>query len=190
MHAFAAYFVPTQQNTVKTDTKRISWLPRDSTKTATNRSADVRDTARCSKLAWTLLRDGPGASGDRARNPFGRFPDALGMPGASQDRSWDGSWATRTRHKRGLERLQNCLERPKLPTIQFLCIFGSNWPLLGSLACCIRAFHRSFDHTFICSLDLKVSVTRALRRIVIYVSYIQAPPSITIQLYNYKTVAT
>ena len=183
MHAFAAYFVGRQQNTVKTDTKRISWLPRDSTKTATNRSADVRDTARCSELAWTLLRDGPGASGDCARNPFGRFADALGTPRASPDRSWDGSRATRTRHKRGLERLQNSLERPKLPTIEFLFIFGSNWPLLGSLACCIRAFHRSFDHTFICSLDLKVSVTRALRRIGIYVSYIQAPPSVLIILY-------
>ena len=135
MHAFAAYFVRSQQNTVKTDTKRISWLPRDNTKT-----------------------------------PFGRFPDALGTLRASQDRSWDGSWATRTRHERGLERLQNGLERPQLPTIEFLFIFGSNWQLLGSLACCIRAFHRSFDRTFICSLDL--SVTRSLRRMLIYVSYI------------------
>ena len=141
--AFAPCFPRSQQNTVKTDTKRISWLPRDNTQTATNRSADVRDTARCSKLAWTLLRDGPGASGDRAGNPFGRFADALGTPRASQDRSWDGSWATRTRHKRGLERLQNGLERPKLPTIEFLFIFGSNWPLLGSLACSIAAFVRS-----------------------------------------------
>ena len=176
MHAFAAYFVRTQQNTVKTDTKRISWLPRDSTKTATNRSADVRDTARCSELAWTLLRDGPGASGDRARNPFGRFADALGTPRASPDRSWDGSRATRTRHKRGLERLQNGLERPKLPTIEFLSMFGQFWWLVGSLACCFfRAFNRSFDRTFVCSVDL--SVTRSLHRMFIYVACIQAPPS-------------
>ena len=137
-------------------------------------------------LLLTRLDTAPGRFGsvwERPGNPFGRFPGALGMPGASQDRSWDGSWATRTRHKRGLERLQNSLERPKLPAIEFSFIFGSNWPLLGSLACCIRAFHRSFDHTFICSLDLKVSVTRALRRIVIYVSYIQAPPSIYIYIY-------
>ena len=125
-HAFHVNFARTQQNTVKTDTKRISWLPHDNTKTAANRSADVRDTARCSELAWTLLRDGPGASGDCATNPFRQFAGSLGTPRASLDRSWDGSRATRTRHKRGLERLQNSLERPKLPTIEFLFIFGSN----------------------------------------------------------------
>ena len=176
MHAFAAYFVRTQQSTVKTDTKRISWLPRDNTQTATNRSADVRDTARCSKLAWTLLRDGPGASGDRARNPFGRFADALGTPRASQDRSWDGSWATRTSHKCAPERFSNGFERPKLPTIEFLSVLGPFWSLVGSFASCFfGAFHRFFDRTFICSFDF--SVTRSLHRRFIYVAYIQVPPS-------------
>ena len=129
----------------------------------------MRDTARCSKLAWTLLRDGPGASGDRLKDAFGIFLDILGTPGASQDRSWDGSWATRTNHKCVLESFLNGFERPKLPTIEFLFVLGQFWSLVGSFASCFfRAFHRSFDPTFICSLDL--SVTRSLHRMFIYVT--------------------
>ena len=124
-----------------------------------------RGRVRHRSLLQTRLDTAPGRSGSvwgPYQKPFWTIPRR--------------SRHAQTRHKRGLERLQNSLERPKLPTIEFLFIFGSNWPLLGSLACCIRAFHRSFDHTFICSLDLKVSVTRALCRIGIYFSYIQAPP--------------
>ena len=52
-----------QQNTVETDTKRILRLPRDNTKITKNRSVVVCDTTRCSKLAWTLLKEGSGAFG-------------------------------------------------------------------------------------------------------------------------------
>ena len=143
MHAFTACCVRNQQNTVKTDTKRISRLPHDNTKITKHRSVVVCDTARCSKLVWTLLQDGSGAFGDRPRNPFGRFPLAVGKPGASQDRSGDGPWATRTRHKRMLERFQNGFEHPKLCTIEFLPIFGPFWSLVGSLSCCFfRVFRR------------------------------------------------
>ena len=101
------------------------------------------------------------------------------MLGAARDRSWDGSWATPTRHKRMLERFQNGFEHPKLSMIEFLLIFGPFWSLVGSLSCCFfRVFCRFFHGTFICSLDL--SVTRFLRRMLISVAYIQTPPSVKI----------
>ena len=64
-------FVRKHKNTMKISMRSTSELPRDNTKTTSNRSAVVCDTACCSKLAWTLLRGGPGAAGDRTRNPFG-----------------------------------------------------------------------------------------------------------------------
>ena len=67
MHAFTAYCVRSQQNTLKTDTKRISQLPHDNTKITKHRSVVVCDTARCSKFVWT---DGSGAFGDPPRDPI------------------------------------------------------------------------------------------------------------------------
>ena len=85
VHAFAAYFVRSQQNTVKTDTKHTSELLRANAKTTNNRSVSMFGSTRYSKHARTPLRAGPGASRDWPRDAFGRLPAALGSPGALQD---------------------------------------------------------------------------------------------------------
>ena len=161
--------------TVKTDTKRILWLPRDNTK-----------RQKVGPRSWATSLAAPNSLGHcsgtvRERLGLGSetllpVPAPFGMLGASQDCSWDGSWATRTNHKCVLERFPNGFERPKLPTMEFLSVLGPFWSLVGCFASCFfRAFHRSLDRTFICSFDL--SVTRSLRRRFIYVVYIQVPPS-------------
>ena len=127
MQVFAAYFVRSQQNMVKTDKKRISRLLRDNTKITKDRSVVVRNTARCSKLAWTLLRDGPGASGAGLRDSCGRFPHPswhvrgvlksllgrlLGNPDQSQVRAGAFSkrlCASKTAHDRIFVRIRSIL---------------------------------------------------------------------------------
>ena len=141
----------------------------------------VHGRVRHRSLLQTRLDTAPGWSGSvwgSAQKPFSPVPAPSWhmMSGASQDRSWDGSWATRTSHKCVLERFPNGFARPKLPTIEFLSVFGQFWSLVGSFASCFfRAFYRSFDRTFICSFDL--SITRSLFRRFLYVAYIQVPPS-------------
>ena len=92
--AFAAYFARSQQNIVKTDTKRISKPSRRDTKTTKNRSASTFDGPRCFTRARTPLRDGPGASWDRPGDALRLFLSALGPSGASQDESQAGFLAS------------------------------------------------------------------------------------------------
>ncbi len=87
-------------------------LLRDTTKTTQNRSASVFDSARCTKRARGPLRSRPGASQDRPRKAFDRFPCALGPPKTPQDRSWV-FLAFRTRPERVPARPRNGFERPK-----------------------------------------------------------------------------
>ena len=123
MHAFAAYFVRSQQNTVKTGTRATSELSRDDAKSMKNRSASAFDGARCFKRGQTLLRGGPGASAERSRDAFGRILAALGSPGAPQDRPLGGIWPSTSRPERVPACPRNGLERPKPPESDFSTIF-------------------------------------------------------------------
>ena len=124
MHAFAAYFVRSQQKTVKTDTKRIPWLPCDNTKTA---KKSFRGRMRHRSLLETRLETAPGRSGSIWGPAQGRF---WTVPG----RSWHARGVPRSLLRRLLGNPDpsqarpgaspNSFECPKLPPIEFLSIFG------------------------------------------------------------------
>ena len=127
---FGANFVRTQQNTVKTDARGTSELPRDKTKATKNRSEGAFEAARCTTGARTTHREDLGASSGRPWDAFGRLLAALGSPGAPQDRLWGGIWVSKSHPERDRTRPRNGLGRPKRPKIDFSSIlnrFGADF---------------------------------------------------------------
>ena len=100
-------------------------LLRDTTKTTQNRSASVFDSARCTKRAPGPLRSRPGASQDRPRKAFDRFPCALGPPKTPQDRSWALFLAFRTRPERVPETASSAQNLPRSILHRFFVNLGS-----------------------------------------------------------------
>ena len=121
---FGANFVRIQQNTVKTDVRGTSELPRNKTKATKKRSKGTFEAAWCTTGARTAHREGLGASSGRPWDAFGRLLAALGSPGAPQDRLWGGIWASKSDPERVRTRPGNGLGHPKRPKIDFSSIWG------------------------------------------------------------------
>ena len=125
---FGAQNIQHQKNTVKTNTKCTSELPRIDRKSLQNRSGSACDCVWRRERPCERLESCPGGTwsvSGMPRRAFGQLLTALGSSGATQDRLWGSIWVSKNRPEHVQTRPRNRFGRPRRPEMDFLGDLGA-----------------------------------------------------------------
>ena len=115
------------KNTVKTNMKCTSELPRIDRKSLQNRSGSACDCVWRRERPCERLESCPGGTwsvSGMPRRAFGQLLTALGSSGATQDWLWGIIWASKSHSDHVWTRPRNGFGRPKCLQIDFSSIWG------------------------------------------------------------------
>ena len=144
---FGAQNIQHQKNTVKTNTKCTSELPRIDRKSLQNRSGSACDCVWRRERPCERLESCPGGTwsvSGMPRRAFEQLLTVFGSSGATQDRLWGSIWVSKSRPEHVRTRPRNGFGRPRRPKMDFWAIWGppAECFFVDFLSSCLRRSDR------------------------------------------------